>query len=121
MKTQTSLEFTVYLAVSVVSLVLSLSFFMPYYLKIEKANDASQYAVFIASVNSAMDYYSSSFLTMIPNGLCNSTISGGIISGPYGQFRLNGDLRVSNSLCIDSGKSEMLSMVRQPDGGFLVS
>lgn len=119
MREQSSLEFMVYLGLSVASLAVSLSFFIPYYSGMQRTGAALQFGDFSAALNNAMSYSSAGFVAVVPAGLCNSTVENGAMSSAYGTFQLDGSVAFSGALCNTSGLTA-LTLQRQPDGGFLV-
>lgn len=119
MRVQVSLEFMLYLAVSVASLVLSLSLFAPYYLQAGESGSAMGLRDFAAELNNAMQYYSASFVAYVPAQVCSLNTSGMRLSGPSGSFPLDGSVAVSNAICGTSGL-EALTMHRLSNGTFVV-
>lgn len=121
MMAQISLEFMTYLAVSAASLVVSLSLVLPYLSGMGESATSMELSDFVAGINSAMAYSSSSFMAMIPKGLCNSTIGGGTIANRYGSFVVNGDVVLGARLCGREGTLSMVYVERNPNGSFTVT
>ncbi len=119
MRVQLSLELLVYIAMAAASLVASLSLFLPYYSGLQAKAYAAWFQGFVASVNYAIGYSASAFAVQVPQGLCNSTVSGGRIKSAYGTFQLYGNVVFSPGLCNDTGKTVILHVARIP-GGYTV-
>jgi hypothetical protein len=110
-----SFELLIYLAISISSLAISLSFFLPYYANFTREENAVQAESFVAMLNNAMNYRSSNFTAGIPEGVCN-----------YGSmeidgFRLNGKIEISNSVCANEGKTVRLELTAWPNNTFMLS
>lgn len=110
-----------YLAVSIASLAVSLSIFLPYYSGLAEVGSALQFKDFVSMMNNAMVYYSSTFLATVPRGICNSTIGNGTMTIGQESLQIGGSISMGSALCANQGNTVMVSVDRQPDGSFIVA
>lgn len=110
-----SFELLIYLAISISSLAISLSFFLPYYANFAREENTAQAESFVAMLNNAMNYHLSNFTVGIPEGVCNYS------STEIDGFRLNSKIEISGSVCADEGKTARLELTAWPNNTFMLS
>lgn len=106
MKAQMSLEMLAYLAIAGISLVLSLAYLSNYYVREGQSVAGYEYSDFVEAINIALMNGASAINIFVPEGLCNSTISGTSLITGNGRFEFVEPVRLSQRLKCLSGSTE---------------
>ena len=121
-RAQLSVEFMVYAAMAIVSLVVSLKVFS-IGTSVQGITADNAYAEELAAaINSNMGYSSSAFSAYVPRSICNATFANGTMTiGGY-SIGLASDLTImSGAICWGSGGPERLLMYRASNGSYALA
>ncbi len=114
---QTSLEFVIYLAVSVASLVLSVPLFIEYYSGLVASGASSWFAGFAGMLEAATSAQSASFGAFVPKDVCEP----GVLQASAHVYLLGmPSMAFNDSLCRASGSFAVVDVERLVNGTYLV-
>jgi len=113
---QLSLEFLIFIAVSLTSITISIFFFSNFYSKLIYANNKADFETFISGINEALQAGAQKVLLYVPKSICYSNLSGDTIRNDYGEFETLGKITISSRICNNSGKIEEISIEQTAEG-----
>ncbi len=112
----------VYLAISAISLVVSLPFFIRGNYGVSSYATMSEIGSLASMINQGMQSYQSSFAAYVPSGICNATISNNSIVYNGARYPLYGRIEISQSyLCKNSGNILHFEMQRNAGENYTLS
>ena len=120
-KAQLSFEFMIYIAVSVISLVLAVPLFTRAESTLASVSESAELQNFASSINARLGYQSSAFAVYLPKALCSSTL-GNKLTYMNSSYPLGADISANMSyLCHDSGSIAQMRLERLYNGTYLLT
>ena len=111
-----------YLAVSVVALVIAIPVFLAAESSLTKANGSSELLAFVAAVNSRTTYQSSSFFVYLPSSICDAEIDSRGVSYLGRNYTFNANVSANALyLCKNAGNILNLNLSEIANGTFVLT
>ncbi|MCW6160305.1 MAG: hypothetical protein LVQ95_04435 [Candidatus Micrarchaeales archaeon] len=121
MRSQISLEFLIYIAVSAASLVIVLSLYMKGSVITSSIGGKASLEEMVASINANMGYQEASFITYIPQAVCDSRFTGRSVAFSNTSYYFDSNVSINqSSACAYGGEIAEIQMLQYPNQTFLV-
>ncbi|MGC8651957.1 MAG: hypothetical protein ACP5UH_01755 [Candidatus Micrarchaeia archaeon] len=120
MRAQLSLEFMVYMAAGMASLVMVLAAAGPALHAINRSSADSYIGALVAEINANAAYARSTFAAYVPKGICSASINQSAIKYANSVYTFSGDINGAGDLCAYAGSVRDIELVRVQNGTFIL-